>query len=90
MTDKGKLIQIMAKSVNKLSAVEKIRILLGLEKDELAVFGDDVNDTEMLSAYENSFAMDNGNDYVKGVARYVTLDNDSDGVHHAICNILQL
>ena len=90
LTDKGMLIQIMSKFVNKLSAVEKIRISLGLEKSELAVFGDDVNDIEMLSAYENSFAMGNADDYVKSAARYVTLDNDGDGVHHAIRNILQL
>ena len=90
LTDGGKLVQIMAKSVSKLSGIEKIRIALGFEKNELAVFGDDINDTEMLSAYKNSVAMANGDGYVKSMAKHITLDNNSDGVHHAICNILQI
>jgi len=90
LTDKGQLVQIMTKGVNKLSGIEKIRTALGFEKDEIAVFGDDVNDIEMLSAYENSIAMGNAEDYVKDVARHVTLDNDNDGISHAIYNILCL
>jgi len=90
LTDRGQLVQIMAKDINKLSGIEKIRTALGLEKNEIAVFGDDVNDIEMLSAYENSIAMGNADDFVKNVAKHVTLDNDSDGIHHAICNILSL
>ena len=90
LTDKGKLVQIMAKGVNKLSGIEKIRAALGFKEDEIAVFGDDFNDIEMLSAYEHSVAMDNAEAVVKSKAKYVTLDNDSDGVHHAICNILRL
>jgi len=90
LTDRGQLVQIMAKGINKLNAVEKIRITSGLEKNEIAVFGDDVNDIEMLSAYKNSIAMGNADNYVKSVAKYVTLDNDNNGIHHAICNILHL
>lgn len=90
LTDKGKCIQIMAQSVNKLNCIEKIRKILSFEKDEIAVFGDDVNDIEMLSAYKYSFAMGNAEDYVKAAAKYTTLDNDNDGIHHAICNILKL
>lgn len=90
LTDKGIVVQIMAKSVNKASSVEKIRLQLGMEKNEIAVFGDDVNDVEMLCEYENSVAMGNAEEFVKQKARYVTLDNDSDGIHHAIKNILQI
>ncbi|MDR2182576.1 MAG: HAD family hydrolase [Clostridiales bacterium] len=90
LTDKGRVMQIMAGSVNKLNSTESIRMFLGLDKSELAVFGDDVNDTEMLSSYENSVAMGNADAYVKSKAKYVTFDNDNDGIHHAICNILCL
>jgi len=88
--DKEKCIVIMGSSVNKYESIEKMRISLGIEKDELAVFGDDINDIEMLSEYEYSVAMGNADDYVKSKAKYITLDNNVDGVHHAICNILNL
>jgi hydroxymethylpyrimidine pyrophosphatase-like HAD family hydrolase len=90
LTDNGKLVQIMARNVNKLNSIELIRMYLGLEKNELAVFGDDINDIEMLSAYENSVAMGNADNYVKSMAKHITLDNNSGGIHHAICNILQM
>ena len=90
LTDNGKAIQITAQSVNKLNSIEKIRKYYEWEKNEIAVFGDDVPDIEMLSEYEYSFAMGNAESHIKNKAGYVTLDNNSDGVHHAICNILGL
>lgn len=90
LTDKGKCVQIMASSVSKLSGIEKIMAALGYAKDEIAVFGDDVNDLEMLSAYPNSIAMGNADDFVKARAGNITLGNDRDGVAHAIQEILQI
>lgn len=90
LTDKGKCVQIMGQAVNKLKSIEKIRKFLGFEKDEIAVFGDDVNDIEMLSEYKYSVAMGNAECHVKDTAKYVTCDNNSDGIHHAICNIFRL
>lgn len=43
LTDKGKVIQIMAKDTNKLSGIEKIRKILKLKKNEIAVFGSRLN-----------------------------------------------
>ena len=62
----------------------------GYKKNEIAVFGDDFNDIEMLSEYPFSVAMGNAEAQVKAVAKYVTLDNDSDGIYEAIYNILKL
>lgn len=90
LTDKGILVQIMARGVNKASGIEKIRQHMGLEKNEIAVFGDDVNDIEMLSEYENSVAMGNADEIVKQKATHITLTNDNDGIHHAITNILKI
>jgi Cof subfamily protein (haloacid dehalogenase superfamily) len=90
LTDKGKCFQIMGQNVNKLKSIEKIRVCLGFEKDEIAVFGDDVNDIEMLSEYKYSVAMGNAESHVKDAAKYVTYDNNCDGIHHAICRILRL
>lgn len=90
LTDKGKVIQIMAKSADKLSGIEKIRKILKIKKDEIAVFGDDFNDIEMLLAYKNSIAMGNAEEEIKNSAKYVTLDNDNDGIHYAINDILNI
>lgn len=80
-------LQVMRKGVSKELGIEKIRIECGFLRDEVAVFGDNDNDLEMLTAYENSVAMGNAEDQVKRAARYVTLSNDEDGVAHAIMNI---
>lgn len=90
LTDQGKCIQIMGASVNKVKGIEKIRGRLGLDQNEIAVFGDDTNDLEMLSEYEFGIAMGNADGHVKAAAKYVTEDNDSDGVEYAIRNILHL
>lgn len=88
--DKGTSVQIMKHLVSKFSGAEKIRKSLGLEKDEIAVFGDDTNDIEMLSGYPNGIAMGNAEEYVKRNAKYVTLDNNSEGIYHALTNILKI
>jgi hypothetical protein len=90
VTDNGRLVQITGLGVNKLAGVETVRGMLGLSADEVAVFGDDTNDAEMLAAYKYGFAMGNASDEVKAAANFVTLDNESDGVWHALANILRI
>jgi len=90
LVDKGTVVMILAKDADKNTGIEKVRKQLGIAKNELAVFGDDFNCLEMLSAYENSVAMGNAESVCKEKAKYITLDNDNDGVHHAITNILKL
>ena len=90
LTDRGKTIIAVSREAGKYSAIEKLRQQMGLEKDEIAVFGDDFNDMEMLSGYPNSVAMGNAVDEVKKIAGYITLTNDEDGVTYAIENILKI
>jgi len=47
--------------------------MFNLDKSEVAVFGDDYNDIEMLDGFDNSIVMGNACDEVKSHARYVTL-----------------
>jgi len=89
-SDKGTVVTITAKGATKVTGIEEVRNKLRLGKHELAVFGDDFNDLEMMAAFPNSIAMGNAEDAVKSAAKFVTLDNDSDGIHHAITNILGL
>lgn len=90
LTDGGKVVQITSGLANKYQSIERIRIQLRLEKAELAVFGDDLNDLEMLSGYPNSVAMGNGCEQVKRSAGWVTRDNNEDGVAYAIERLLKL
>ncbi|MCL2707855.1 MAG: HAD hydrolase family protein [Defluviitaleaceae bacterium] len=86
----GTAVTVNAPDADKKDGVEKIRARLGLGKDEIAVFGDDVNDVGMLSAFPLSFAMGNAADSVKSAAWRVIPDNDSDGIAHALREVLRL
>lgn len=90
LTDQGMYIQMMAQGSNKLSGIEYIRTALGIAENELAVFGDDMNDIEMLAAYKYGIAMGNAVDAVKNKAKYATLANDEEGISYAIRHILHL
>ena len=67
-----------------LLTVYAAAIKLGFDKDEIAVFGDDVNDLEMISYYKHSVAMGNGDARVKEKASFVTRSNDEDGIAFAL------
>lgn len=88
LSDKGKLFQITKYGVNKYTSIERIRTIMQYQKDEIAVFGDDTNDIEMLSAYKYSFAMGNAEQNVKDSATFIIKNNDSDGIHYAIQEII--
>lgn len=90
LTDQGKTIIAVSRDAGKYPAIEKLRLKLKFEKDEIAVFGDDFNDKEMLSGYKNSVAMGNAADELKKIAGYITLTNEEDGVAYALENILEI
>lgn len=90
LTDQGATIQVVSRESSKRAAIEKVRTALGLAMDEIAVFGDDLNDLEMIRAYPVSVAMGNGAEAVKSAAKYVTLSNDEGGIAHALRDILHI
>ena len=90
LTDQGATIQIVSRESSKRVGIEKVRKALGLCPEEIAVFGDDLNDLEMISAYPVSIAMGNGVEAVKSAAKYVTLPNDEGGIAHALKHILHV
>ena len=90
LTDQGATIQIVSRESSKRAGIERVRRALGIEPEELAVFGDDLNDLEMIRAYPVSVAMGNAVDAVKAAAKHVTLENDCGGVAHALKEILHI
>ena len=72
---------ICPQGVTKGNAVEKTAAYLQIPASEIAAFGDDVSDVEMLKFCGHGTAMINGLEEVKAIGKYVTeYDNDHDGV----------
>ena len=90
LTDQGAMIQIVSRESSKRAGIEQVRKALGIEAEELAVFGDDLNDLEMISTYPVSIAMGNAVEEVKAAARHVTLTNDEGGIAYALREILHV
>lgn len=89
VTDAGRSIQASAKDAGKLNAIERLRTALRLNPDEIAVFGDDYNDLEMISHYPSSVAMGNAVPQVKAAAGLITKSNDENGIAYALENLLR-
>ena len=90
LTDQGATVQIVSRESSKQVGIEKVRKALGIQPEELAVFGDDLNDLEMIRAYPVSVAMGNAVEEVKAAAKYVTRANDEDGIEYALKEILHV
>lgn len=90
LLDGGRTIQLSGKDVSKLSAIEKICARFGFAPDEIAVFGDDRNDMEMLARCPNSVAMGNAPDEVKNAAAFVTKTNDENSIAFALKELLHI
>ncbi len=88
VTDQGKTVQFAAEGVSKLSSIRRVQEIMNLEDDEICVFGDDVNDLEMISYCKHSVAMGNGADAVREKAAFVTKGNDENGIAFAIENYI--
>jgi Cof subfamily protein (haloacid dehalogenase superfamily) len=80
ITDNGKLGQLMAHGVNKLSALNYILDKLNTSIDKVMFFGDDTNDIELIKACGIGVAMGNAAANVKEIADYVTTSNEEDGI----------
>ena len=80
LTDKGTSIQITGQSVNKMRSIEQILKSFSFEKSEVAAFGDDYNDVEMLKECIIGVAVSNAIDEAKAAADYICESNDDDGV----------
>ena len=75
---------VMTGGTNKGTALKDIMEKLGVGYDEAMAFGDYMNDYELLENAYYSFAMANGHDKIKELARYQAESNDDNGVVKAI------
>ncbi|MGN0687654.1 MAG: HAD family hydrolase [Oscillospiraceae bacterium] len=75
---------VMAAGVSKGAALKKLSEALGIDRSEVAAFGDYYNDMDMLQTAGKSFAMANGNEDIKKIATYTADTNNNGGVTKAI------
>ncbi|MDO4588594.1 MAG: HAD family hydrolase [Fusobacterium sp.] len=81
----GKLwLDIMKADANKGTAVEMVQKKLGISYEETMVFGDYLNDLEMMSTGKYSFAMANAHEILKKNSNYIAQSNNDNGVVKAI------
>lgn len=64
----------------KVQAIRELAKILNISLNEIAAFGDDKNDIEMLKMCGTGVAVDNAIAEVKDIADSVTLSNDENGV----------
>lgn len=77
-------LEITHKNSNKGYAVKSLAESLNIGKENVMCFGDGENDCTMLEFADYSFAMANGSDYAKNVAKFIADTNDNGGVAKAI------
>lgn len=73
-------VDIVDRNVNKGNAVKRLMEKLGAGFDEAMVFGDYLNDLEMMSCCRYSFAMQNAHPILKENAAFIAPSNDENGV----------
>ncbi|WP_153797187.1 HAD family hydrolase [Foetidibacter luteolus] len=73
-------LDISHKDASKGTAIEQLQQHLGIGYSQTMVFGDYLNDLEMMQQGYFSYAMANAHDGIKEVSRFTTKSNDEDGV----------
>ena len=77
-------IDLTHKESNKGIGLQVLQEKLGITKDETMVFGDYLNDYELMQQGKYSFAMENAHPELKKVAKYNGGDNNNSGVMKSI------
>lgn len=71
---------VVHREASKLNALFAVGRALDIAINDIAVFGDDYSDIEVLSYYKHSIAVANAIDECKAAANYISCDCDEDGV----------
>lgn len=80
--------ELVNKDTSKGKAVERLCNLLKISLQETAAVGDNYNDVSMFEKVGLSVAMGNADDTIKSMCKYVTKNNEEDGVAHIIYKLI--
>lgn len=83
-------VDVMAEGVNKGLALRELQDAMGIDATQTMVFGDYLNDYEMLQAADWSFAMSNAHPDILDVANYTAPPNHENGVITTVRAVLGL
>ncbi|MFF4799317.1 Cof-type HAD-IIB family hydrolase [Streptomyces sp. NPDC001351] len=83
-------VDVMNRAANKGTALRRLQRDLGITPAQTMVFGDYLNDLEMLDAAEWSFAMANAHPDVIARARHLAPSNNDNGVLRTVARVLNL
>lgn len=78
------LMETTHEKASKWDAIVEIADRYGIPHDQICVFGDNMNDLEMITNCQNSFAMSNGDERIFPYATHLAPPNTEDGVGKAI------
>lgn len=76
----GEWVDVIKKGVNKGNAIRFLQEKYDISPEECMVFGDYMNDYEMLSVCGESYAMANGHPDLKAIAKHIAPSNEEEGV----------
>jgi len=80
-------LDVMNLSTSKGAGLRHIQEALGITPGQTMVFGDFLNDLEMMDEAEYSFAMHNAHPALRERARYVAPPNSQNGVVRTISSV---
>ncbi|MDX5618150.1 HAD family hydrolase [Clostridioides difficile] len=83
-------LDLTAKGANKGSAIKKVQKMLDIKYEETMVFGDQLNDVEMMKSAYHSYAMENANEHLKQIARFRAKRNTENGVVDKIKEVIKI
>ena len=71
-------------NVDKWYAIEYLINKLNIDKEEVITIGDNVNDEKMIVNAGMGVAMEQSTPKIRDIAKYVTKNNNEDGVGEAV------
>ena len=80
--------KFVIKTHKKGLILEKVIALKGLQKEEVAVLGDGMNDLTLFECFPYSFTMGNGEQAIKDLAYRIVNDCEDDGFLDAVENYI--
>jgi Cof subfamily protein (haloacid dehalogenase superfamily) len=83
-------VDITSRTANKGQAIRNLQAEFDISAEQTMVFGDFLNDLEMMDAATFSFAMDNAHPELRDRANYVAPSNLENGVVRTISSVLGL
>ncbi len=81
-----KWLHIINKEVSKGFGVQALQNHFNISPEETMVFGDGLNDLEMIKSAKYSYAMENAIDELKLIANFIAPSNENNGVLEVIKN----